>query len=312
MVISGPMDAKHVGGVNVMSGIQQSGIDSYFKNTTLQPDETPSHTYVEVPERTGTISETLRGPGSSIKRSLSRIRRGSVSQPSNTDSMVALEPYRTNSLSRAASTHSHRSLRMQSSITRLRQRVGLDRDLNTNDPSSKRVRPEPEPVSGPIQRGVSPFRGRTSTSRLTIRSASTASEPETSAAHRPVQRKRPSVRREPSIPLRRPLPPGLASSTLQRPTEREQSSAYVPIVTAASISNQLARPKRVDSGTAIDLKDLPVDERPLGFRAILGVRSFEERMQHYARARHYWAHAEHGLVEWTQAAVAPRVAATRD
>ena len=66
------------------------------------------------------------------------------------------------------------------------------------------------------------------------------------------------------------------------------------------------RPKRADSGTAIDLTEIPLDERPLGFREILAVKSFTERMEMYQRARQYWANANHGLDEWVGATTAPR------
>jgi hypothetical protein len=58
------------------------------------------------------------------------------------------------------------------------------------------------------------------------------------------------------------------------------------------------RPKRADSGTAIDFDDVPVDERPLGFKEIVAVKSFDERMALYKRTRDYWASADHGLEEW--------------
>ncbi|KAF2711268.1 hypothetical protein K504DRAFT_465038 [Pleomassaria siparia CBS 279.74] len=58
------------------------------------------------------------------------------------------------------------------------------------------------------------------------------------------------------------------------------------------------RPKRADSGTAIDIGYVRSEERPVGFKDILAVKSFEERMQLYKRTREYWAHTSHGLDEW--------------
>src|SRR5690349_17678594 len=81
--ISGPLDAKHVGGVNV-TGSNSSSLDTYFADTTLEPDELPSHTFVatgttEVPRRSDTISNVMRRPSLSLKRSLSRLRTKSIS-----------------------------------------------------------------------------------------------------------------------------------------------------------------------------------------------------------------------------------------
>ncbi|KAF2195691.1 hypothetical protein K469DRAFT_699284 [Zopfia rhizophila CBS 207.26] len=67
------------------------------------------------------------------------------------------------------------------------------------------------------------------------------------------------------------------------------------------------RPARADSGTAIDLTSVPVNERPLGFQEIIAVKSFAERMALYKRTRDYWATADHGLDEWVEKA---RVAQT--
>ncbi|KAF2001371.1 hypothetical protein P154DRAFT_619394 [Amniculicola lignicola CBS 123094] len=75
-----------------------------------------------------------------------------------------------------------------------------------------------------------------------------------------------------------------------------------PLKTSQSLSqpqsNVINRPKRADSGTAIDFSDTPAEERPLGFKEILKVESFEERMALYKRTREYWATADHGLGEW--------------
>ena len=317
MVISGPMDAKHVGGVNVMSGSTQSiGIDSYFKNTTLEPDETPSHTFVatgniEVPRRSDTIANTIRQPSLSIKRSISKLRRKSISHMPNVHHRAEPEQQGETSIGRTASTTSHRPVRMQSSISRLRQRVGLDRDQHANGSTPNASSQEPEITPQPLQKDVPPLRIRRSISRFALRSTSTTPEPESSSGSRALQRQPSYSQRQPPVIQRRPSPIEPEPSAVQRrpfPVDRKPASSSAPV--APKILPP-SRPKRVDSGTAVDLDDLPVNERPLGFKAILEVRSFEDRMKHYERARHYWAHAEHGLGEWTQAAVVPRVAARR-
>ncbi|KAF2661748.1 hypothetical protein K491DRAFT_385041 [Lophiostoma macrostomum CBS 122681] len=71
------------------------------------------------------------------------------------------------------------------------------------------------------------------------------------------------------------------------------------------------RPKRADSGTAIDFDDVPADERPLGFKEILAVRSFSERMALYQKTRDYWASADHGLDEWVERAAVRKPLAAR-
>lgn len=66
------------------------------------------------------------------------------------------------------------------------------------------------------------------------------------------------------------------------------------------------RPKRADSGTAIDFDDVPVDERPMGFKEIVAIKSFEERMMLYKKTRDYWASANHGLDQWIGNAITRR------
>jgi hypothetical protein len=78
---------------------------------------------------------------------------------------------------------------------------------------------------------------------------------------------------------------------------------------SAGVQNQPklpVRPKRADSATAIDFHDVPVDERPLGFKEIMAVQSYVDRMTLYKKTRDYWANADHGLMEWTERAVAPK------
>lgn len=85
-LISGPMHARHVGGVNITGGTGgNTSLDSYFAPTSLEPDELPSHTYaasgvVEVPRRSNTFTKVVRQPSLSLKRSLSRLRSNSISQ----------------------------------------------------------------------------------------------------------------------------------------------------------------------------------------------------------------------------------------
>ncbi|KAJ8106844.1 hypothetical protein OPT61_g9274 [Boeremia exigua] len=82
-LISGPMHARHVGGVSITGGTGgNTSLDSYFAPTSLEPDELPSHTYaasgiIEVPRRSNTFTNAVRRPSLSVKRSISRLRSGS-------------------------------------------------------------------------------------------------------------------------------------------------------------------------------------------------------------------------------------------
>ncbi|KAL1595104.1 hypothetical protein SLS60_009791 [Paraconiothyrium brasiliense] len=116
----------------------------------------------------------------------------------------------------------------------------------------------------------------------------------------PVLRSKPSYSLMPSVsttnpytyqappPPPPPPPPPLVTELRPSVPQKAPSQKKTPVV----------RPKRADSGTAIDLDDVPAEERPLGFREILAVSSFAERMALYKKTREYWAHADHGLGEW--------------
>lgn len=71
------------------------------------------------------------------------------------------------------------------------------------------------------------------------------------------------------------------------------------------------RPRRADSGTAIEFDDAPVEERPMGFKEITATQSYKIRMALYEKTRDYWANAEHGLAEWTGRTGGPRTVQLR-
>jgi hypothetical protein len=297
LIISGPMDAKHVGGINVM-GSGGPNVDDYFTGTAIMPDELPSHTFVatgktEVPKRSDTIAGSLRR-SISLKRSLSRLRRKSISHHPETPRKSESEPQAEQPMSRSESANHHRPLRMQSSMSRLRQRVGLDRELYDASPVSKTPSPEPEIIPEPVQKDdPPPLPNRKALARLTT----------TSSIYSDFEPIRTSVapQRQPSIIQRQP-------STIRRrpsPIERMPSDAKQQ---RPQPSN---RPKRADSGTAIALDNVPVQERPIPFKEIMAVSSFAERMVMYKKTREYWASADHGLLTWTESAVRPRTAVAR-
>jgi hypothetical protein len=64
--------------------------------------------------------------------------------------------------------------------------------------------------------------------------------------------------------------------------------------------HQIVRPKRADSGTAIDFANMPKAERPIGFQEIQANPDFAERMTMYTKTREYWANANHGLGDWVE------------
>ncbi|KAF1945773.1 hypothetical protein EJ02DRAFT_25132 [Clathrospora elynae] len=298
LVISGPMDAKHVGGVNIVGSM--GGIDSYFVNAALVPDELPSHTFVatgktEVPRRSHTIASTLRRPSLSIKRSLSKLRRRSGSHhPEHCQSEYEHQAEQT--MKKSDSINAPRSLRMQSSISRLRQRVGLDRDLYGMVPVSKTPTPEPQMTPKSIQKDYPPLNNRKALTRLT-----TASSIYTNTSEIENTRISVTLQRQASVLQRQP-------STVQR---RLSPIKHQPSNTKAQLPRPPVRPKRVDSGTAIELNHVPVQERPIPFKDIMAVSSLAERMAMYKKTREYWASADHGLITWIERAVGPKAVADR-
>jgi hypothetical protein len=299
LIISGPMDARHVGGVNVM-GNGGPNVDNYFTTiTAIVPDELPSHTFVaigktEVPRRSETIATTIRRPSISLKRSLSRLRRKSISHQFEAHRKSENEHQTDKPMSRSESANNYGPLRMRTSMSRLRQRVGLDCDLYDAPPVFKTPSPEPEIVPEPIQKDNPPIPDKRALARLTT----------TSSIYSDFEPVRTNV-----VPRQQPSVIQLQSSTIRRrpsPIERQLSNAKQQ-------SPQLpSRPKRVDSGTAIDFNDVPIQERPIPFKEIMAVSSFAERMAMYKKTREYWASADHGLVTWTEhAKVGPRAAVAR-
>ncbi|EAT89355.1 hypothetical protein HBI56_025960 [Parastagonospora nodorum] len=301
LVISGPMDAKHVGGINVMGGMQPSMLDSYFNKIVLEPDETPSHTYtatgkIEVPKRSDTFAGTIRRPSLSLKRSLSKLRRKSISHVSQDHSPTESKSRDTRPIVRSESVKtkdSARSLSMQSSLSRLRQRVGLDRELHDVTPEHKPTTKETTIAPEPIKKDYTPLQVRKPLSRGTSHASTMHSERERRTANNSVQRNTSSSQRDLSTPQR------------IRPAVSHQPVAQ------SLISNRPARPKRADSGTAIALDNVPPMERPLPFQDIMAVKSFSERMELYKKTREYWAYADHGLIEWTGRASGPKYAPRR-
>ncbi|KAF2244807.1 hypothetical protein BU26DRAFT_86892 [Trematosphaeria pertusa] len=263
--ISGPFDARHVGGVSIPGAtIPLVGIDRSSTSTFWEPDEPPSHTNVatgniEIVRRSNTIASTLSRPSLRLKTSISRLRARS-----NSNSPDTLRRKEGEQMREHAETMGQ-SLRKKPSSSRLWQRVRQESPPRPpRDPVREQKREDPEHAAPPqpVEKDI-----------LSLK-------PTTSISRKPSQRATPSSER--------PLPPPLPPREPPPPLHRQPSHKRAPPV----------RPKRADSGTAIDFGDVPVDERPRGFKEILSVQSFAERMALYKKTREYWAHADHGLDEW--------------
>jgi hypothetical protein len=282
----------------VTGGKEPSILDSYFNKITLEPDETPSHTYVaagdiEVPKRSDTVAGTIRRPGLSLRGSLSKLRRKSISHMSEVHSTAEPESESNANIARIESVKTKdivRPLRMQSSLSRLRQRVGLDKELHEPAPASQVIATEQDAAPRSIEKDYPPLQPRKPLSRVPSHASSSHSIPQRQNTSTSIQRKPSAFRQEPSLIHRRP-PPALHEPAVVLPA-----------------SKRPVRPKRVDSGTAIALDKVPTPARPLPFQEIMAVKSYAERMAMYKKTRDYWAYADHGLIEWTGRASGPKAA----
>ncbi|KAF1963681.1 hypothetical protein CC80DRAFT_460606 [Byssothecium circinans] len=253
-VISGPFDARHVGGVSIPgASVPIAGMAR--ASTTLEPDETPSHTFtatgnIEAPRRSNTIAHSLSRPSLRLKTSMSLLR--GIANPPDT--------HRKKPSTESADMNPVQSLRKKPSTSKLWQRV--HQDVQARDLPAMPERPQ-RTVSDPVETTLV---RKKSVDRF-------AEEPSTNPYeyhHQPQ-----------SLP---PPPPP--------PLKENPSLNKMPVV----------RPKRADSGTAIDFNHVPVAERPLGFKEILTKSSYAERMELYKKTRDYWATADHGLGEWVEKA----------
>ncbi|KAF2853857.1 hypothetical protein T440DRAFT_292047 [Plenodomus tracheiphilus IPT5] len=296
-MISGPMDVKHVGGVSIM-GHTGLDIDHYFTQTSLEPDEVPSHTFVATGKteikRSGTIGHAIRRPSMSLKDSATHTRSKSISH--HPEAQQLRNHYsQSQAIARSDSVTSSQPLRIRPSISRLRRRVGLDKDVSATAISVPSA--EASGNNRQAQTDHSPLNVQTSRAYDTVASSihSTASD------HVPMSTGATSYRQTP--PAQWPLPSTQQHSLLVQ---------HKPRRTNTTASRPPARPHRADSGTAIAMTDDLNKPRPIPFKEIMAVDSFAERMKLYEKTRTYWAYADHGLVDWTGRAAAPKPAAYHD
>lgn len=291
-MISGPINAKHVGGVNIIGGSPGSSLDHYFSKIVIEPDEVPSHTFVaagrvEAPRRSDTITSTLRRPSISLQRSFSHLRGRSLPNQNKNSSVDDRTTSQNESISRSDSMRTTRPIRMRPSIVRLRQKVGLDRDLYEYAPKLNAPYQQPEIIPAPVQKGHPPLHGQTSLARPTM----------VSSIYTPTTDYEPSI-----LSIDSPQPHSGPAITQRRPVPTHQRS----IPTKSLVPILPVRPRRADSGTSTDVDTILLQEQPLPFKKIVIVQKFSDRMAMYKETREYWAHADHGLVEWTGRAGGPK------
>jgi len=198
-------------------------------------------------------------------------------------------------------------LRTQSSLSRWRQRVGLDKVPHQSAPVSKATTPEPEYVAestqqsfpDPVHEYDPATRAEKSVSRITTSSIYSTPDPDILETVITIYRRPSTNQRQVFTTRRKPAPSRIQFVNTQ--TQQPTLTTRQPPV----------RPKRADSGTAIDVHDAPADERPLPFQEIMAERSFDERMTMYKKTREYWAHVDHGLVEWTSRSAGTEVCPAR-
>ncbi|KAJ5029595.1 hypothetical protein J3E73DRAFT_406825 [Bipolaris maydis] len=277
IVISQPMDARHVGGVNIM-GSGSSSLDNYFNHNEAEPNERspsgPDGVKLETRGRSDTVPVNTRRPGLSWKDSFSRLRQKSFS-PNSRSRRGSEERYLPESQVNKQVERCDGSptpLRTRRSTTRLGQSIGLESDSDNSTPVSKSRTFQPELASARPTTASSIYSTAT---KLEPYNAITTSE-------------RKVTWNEQYLP-----PPG----------ERKLSEASI------RPAQPWAKPKRTDSGTAIDFTHVPVEERPIPFQEIMAVPSLSERLAMYKKTRDYWATADHGLGEWVERAASSKIIA---
>jgi len=304
LTISGPFDARHVGGVSIPGvSIPIAGIQRASTASGLQPDEPPSHTFAasgitEVPRRSNTIASTLRQPSLRLKTSLSLLRgRSSSYSPDRAPRKERGETPEP----QVRHLHSEmpvQSLRKKPSTSRLwAKRMSHDTQAKDSAPKEKETTPK--------QKEVMPKK----------KEATPRQPPPPPTVPAPIETSMLSFTRKPSMLVRN------ASQSTANPREQYKSPyAYNPAPDSERVpppppppKKQLStvRLKRADSGVAVDSNNGSALERPLGFREIISVPSFEERMRLYKQTRDYWATTDHGLEDWVDSARVRRPVAAR-
>lgn len=257
-LISGPMHARHVGGVSITGGTGgNTSLDTYFVPTSLEPDELPSHTYAangttEVPRRSKTFTEAVRRPSLSVKRSISRLRSGSSER--HRSNSGDKRPGTMNTISDSLVPSTHHTIQRKPIPVHTKSAGVIDDDIVLASNTQ----------TGWHNEDAAPALPPKDDSRI-------ISTYITSVYHNNTPR-----------------------------SQRERSPPPLPV-----------RPKRADSGTGVDLEPMSIRESPKGFKEILAMKHYKDRMALYEKTRDYWANAEHGLAEWTGRTGGPRAVQLR-
>lgn len=272
-LISGPMHARHLGGVSITGGTGgNTSLDSYFAPTSLEPDELPSHTYAangttELPRRSKTFANTVRRPSLSLKRSISRLRSGSGSRGSegHKRSQSDNRPITTGKKTDPAAPYLNQIIQRKPSSIPIRLNKGIDQDVSVSITRPRLPASGRDDVPTPPPKDYPHTESDITTYVMSACSIGTDYD---------------------EIPRR----------------QRKESPAAPPLP---------VRPKRADSGTAVDLDDVSIYKGPAAFNEIMAVQSYKDRMMLYEKTRDYWANAEHGLAEWTGRSGGPRTVQLR-
>lgn len=312
IIISRPMDVRHVDGI-VVKGVTRLQPAESFERHSLRSDEPLSHGSLangqtELPPRMNNIVNALRKPGLSKGIRPLKLRGASFSSMKNDCSNLNMSQSQINGIFNSSNKNEVQPLKMRSSMSRLRKKIGLDRDLWEQNTVSREAPSQIGIMPEPLEQNISHSQiGRPDTRPNIPSSIYSASEmvkninphSENLSDSPPLPRSRPSLIRKKEVPTNHPtyttqhdgLPPGPPSRSISQEPSRDEVHSRV---------------KRADSGTAINFHDTPIDERPLGFQQIMAMRNFQDRMAQYKKTREFWAHADHGLIDWTGLAIAPK------
>ncbi|CAI6335140.1 unnamed protein product [Periconia digitata] len=273
--ISAPFDPRHVSGAGI-PGAAMPLREIEPATTQLEPDETPSHTFVatgniEVPRRSNSIAESFSRPSLRLKTSISLLRghsRSNSACPASAQSKKKEgdSPMDNTDTSPYQRTTPVQSLRKKPSSSRLWRKVQYD------EPPAPALPPKPQKLTHHESRPSNVESNHRHPSAHVTSYGSAAPPPTTN----------PYKYRSQSLPGYAPIPP-------------PKPEPPVPV-----------RPKRADSGTAIEFDSIPPAERPLGFQEIQAVSSRAERMVLYKNTREYWATADHGLDDWVEQTRRPK------
>ncbi|USP75236.1 uncharacterized protein yc1106_02510 [Curvularia clavata] len=287
IVISQPMDARHVGGVNVQ-GSGASSIDNYFNNTEVNSDEQspPSADAAKKAETRGRSDTNPRRSGVSWKDSFSRLRQKSFSPHSRSRRGSEDRHMMESQVKNQAETpeSSATAPKTQPSATRLGQQVGFESDSDDSASASRKRTDKIQHASSQLQEVTCTPHDKKALARLTTTSSvySTTTNLDPTNATTSFQRK-PLVNEYSIFPI-----------------ERNMTGPN------AHTSESRAKSKRSDSGTAIEFDNIPAEQRPVPFREIMAIPSLNERLAMYKKTRDYWATADHGLGEWVGLAAGPK------